>query len=44
MNVFNNMAFGLQLAKTPKEQIKQRVEEVALILGLEDFLLEKKTP
>jgi len=38
MNVFNNMAFGLQLARTPKDQIKQRVEEVALILGLEDFL------
>ncbi len=38
MNVFNNMAFGLQISKTPKDQIKQRVEEVALILGLEDFL------
>ena len=38
MNVFNNMAFGLQLSKTPKDQIKQRVEEVALILGLEDYL------
>ncbi len=41
MNVFNNMAFGLQLAKIPKIQIKQRVEEVALILGLEDLLQRK---
>jgi multiple sugar transport system ATP-binding protein len=41
MNVFNNMAFGLQLAKTPKDQIKQRVEEVATILGLEDLLQRK---
>ena len=41
MNVFNNMAFGLQLAKIPKDQIKQRVEEVALILGLEDLLQRK---
>ncbi|MDX2439759.1 MAG: sn-glycerol-3-phosphate ABC transporter ATP-binding protein UgpC, partial [Desulfobacterales bacterium] len=38
MNVFDNMAFGLKISKTPKEQIKQRVDEVALILGLEDFL------
>ncbi|HGY11441.1 MAG TPA: sn-glycerol-3-phosphate ABC transporter ATP-binding protein UgpC [Desulfobacterales bacterium] len=38
MNVFNNMAFGLQIARTPKDQIKQKVEEVATILGLEDFL------
>ncbi len=41
MNVFNNMAFGLQLAKIPKDQIQERVEEVALILGLEDLLQRK---
>jgi len=41
MNVFNNMAFGLQLSKTPKKEIQQRVDEVALILGLEDLLLRK---
>ena len=41
MNVFNNMAFGLTISKTPKDEIKQRVEEVGTILGLEDLLLRK---
>ncbi len=41
MNVFNNMAFGLQLSKTPKKEIQQRVDEVAVILGLENLLLRK---
>jgi multiple sugar transport system ATP-binding protein len=41
MNVFENMSFGLKLMKTPKDEIKQRVEEVGLILGLEDLLLRK---
>lgn len=41
MNVFKNMSFGLQLNKTPKNEIKQRVEEVAAILGLENLLLRK---
>ncbi|MCP4020741.1 MAG: sn-glycerol-3-phosphate ABC transporter ATP-binding protein UgpC [Desulfobacteraceae bacterium] len=41
MNVFNNMAFGLTLSKTPKDEIKQRVDEVAVILGLEDFLYRR---
>ncbi len=41
MNVHNNMAFGLKLKKTPKAEIKQRVEEVAGILGLENLLLRK---
>ena len=41
MNVFNNMAFGLKLKKVPKHEIKQRVEEVAAILGLENLLLRK---
>jgi len=41
MNVFNNMAFGLKLRKTPKEEIRQRVEEVGTILGLEDLLTRK---
>jgi sn-glycerol 3-phosphate transport system ATP-binding protein len=41
MNVFNNMSFGLKLSKTPKTEIKERVEEVANILGLEDLLLRK---
>jgi multiple sugar transport system ATP-binding protein len=41
MNVFDNMSFGLKLNKTPKQEIRQRVEEVAAILGLEDLLLRK---
>ncbi|MCG8634315.1 MAG: sn-glycerol-3-phosphate ABC transporter ATP-binding protein UgpC [Desulfobacterales bacterium] len=41
MNVFDNMSFGLKLSKTPKEEIRRRVEEVAAILGLEEFLVRK---
>ena len=41
MNVYNNMAFGLKQRKTPKDEIRKRVEEVADILGLEDLLLRK---
>ena len=41
MTVFNNMAFGLRLRKTPKQEIKTRVEEAAEILGIE-ALLDRK--
>ncbi len=41
MNVYDNMAFGLKLRKTPKAEIKQRVDEAAQILGLGP-LLERK--
>jgi multiple sugar transport system ATP-binding protein len=41
MTVADNMAFGLKLRKTPKAEIKQRVETAAEMLGLED-LLERK--
>ena len=41
MDVFGNMSFGLQLAKTPKDEIRTRVEEVADILGLKDLLYRK---
>lgn len=41
MTVFKNMAFGLTLRKMPKEEIKQKVEEAAKILGIE-HLLERK--
>ncbi|MCP4673343.1 MAG: ATP-binding cassette domain-containing protein, partial [Desulfobacula sp.] len=41
MNVFDNMSFGLKLSKTPKPEIKQRVKEVAIVLGLEELLLRK---
>ena len=38
MTVFENMAFGLKLRKTPKEQIKKRVEEAARILDISHLL------
>jgi len=41
MSVYDNMAFGLKLRKTPKAEIKRRVEEAAKILGIE-HLLERK--
>ena len=41
MTVFDNMAFGLKLRKTPKEEIKRRVEEAARILDI-THLLERR--
>ena len=41
MTVFENMAFGLKLRKYPKDDIKQRVEEAAKILGLTELLDRK---
>lgn len=41
MSVFDNMAFGLKLRKLDKENIKQRVEHAAEILGLTDYLDRK---
>ena len=41
MTVFDNMAFGLKLRKMPKDEIKQRVEEAAELLGLSDLLDRK---
>ncbi|MBQ8074288.1 MAG: sn-glycerol-3-phosphate ABC transporter ATP-binding protein UgpC, partial [Clostridia bacterium] len=41
MTVYDNMAFGLKLRKTPKDEIKRRVEEAAKILGI-DYLLNRK--
>ncbi len=41
MTVFENMAFGLKLRKTAKDEIKRRVEEAARILDIE-HLLERK--
>ncbi len=38
MTVYNNMAFGLQLRRVPREEINKRVQEAAKILGLEPFL------
>jgi len=41
MTVEQNLAFGLQLRKTPKEEIKRRVDEAAQMLGLEQYLKRK---
>ena len=41
MSVYDNMAFGLKLRKTPKEEIKKRVKEAAEILGIENLLDRK---
>ena len=41
MSVFKNMAFGLELRKTPKDEIKNRVKWAAEILGISDLLDRK---
>jgi multiple sugar transport system ATP-binding protein len=41
MSVYDNLAFGLKLRKTPKADIDQRVRKAAGILGLEKFLERK---
>jgi len=41
MSVFENMAFGLKLNKTPKEEINRRVEQAARILDIK-HLLDRK--
>ena len=41
MTVYDNMAFGLKLRKTPKDEIRKRVEEAARILDI-SHLLDRK--
>ncbi len=41
LSVYDNMAFGLKLRKTPKEDIKRRVSEAADILGIQELLQRK---
>jgi multiple sugar transport system ATP-binding protein len=41
MSVFDNMAFGLKLRKTPKSDINRRVQDAAEILGIETLLDRK---
>ncbi|KAF1022935.1 MAG: sn-glycerol-3-phosphate import ATP-binding protein UgpC [Paracidovorax wautersii] len=41
MSVFDNMAYGLKIAKVPKDEIKARVDKAARILEL-GHLLERK--
>jgi multiple sugar transport system ATP-binding protein len=41
MSVYDNMAFGLKLRKTPKDEIERRVQEAAQILGITQLLDRK---
>ncbi|MBN2170364.1 MAG: ATP-binding cassette domain-containing protein, partial [Candidatus Krumholzibacteriota bacterium] len=41
MTVYDNMAFGLKLRKFPRQEIRERVEEAADILGITDYLGRK---
>ena len=41
MSVYDNMAFGLKLRKTPKDQIDKLVQEAAKILGITEYLDRK---
>jgi multiple sugar transport system ATP-binding protein len=41
MSVYDNMAFGLKLRKTPKAEIDRRVKESAGLLGIESLLDRK---
>ncbi len=41
MTVAQNLAFGLEQRRTPKPEVKQRVAEVAQLLGLTEYLGRK---
>src|ERR671931_2860735 len=41
MTVYDNLAFGLESLKTPREEIKRRVHETAKVVELEDLLKRK---
>jgi sn-glycerol 3-phosphate transport system ATP-binding protein len=41
MSVFDNMAYGLKIAKVPEAEIKARVDKAAKILEIGPFLLRK---
>ena len=41
MTVEENLAFGLRLRHTPKEEIKRRVRDAATMLGLDPYLKRK---
>jgi len=41
MSVFDNIAFGLKMAKMPNDKIKARVDEAARILQIEPLLARK---
>ena len=41
LSVYDNMAYGLKIQKLSKSEIKQRVGEIAKVIGLEDLLDRK---
>lgn len=41
MNVYDNIAFSLQVRRTPKKEVDKKVREVAKLLGLENFLKQR---
>lgn len=41
LNVFDNIAFGLKIRKTPKKEIERRVESAAELLGIGHLLRHK---
>ena len=41
MSVYDNMAFGLKLRKTPKDEIRRRVTAAAEILGIQNLMDRK---
>ena len=41
MTVYENMAFGLKLSKTPKGEIEERIDRTAKILDIESLLKRK---
>ena len=41
MSVYENMAFGLKIRHLPKEEIDERIQKAAEILGLTDYLKRK---
>ena len=41
LSVYDNIAFGLKLKKTPKSEIAERVKKAAQLLGLEEYLDRK---
>jgi len=41
MSVYENMAYGLKIAKVPRDEIERRVQKAAKILELSEFLKRK---
>jgi len=41
LSVFDNIAFGLKLKRTPKAEVQERVQKAAQLLGLEEYLDRK---